>query len=110
WRLAGRVPAGTVRLGFQWKAFTPYAHCSVPMAAGAYRVGAAVPGVVLGVLPALAGLVTGGGAVFLFGLLFTLAAGGDALILWLLRDVPTDRLVEDHPSRAGCYVYGAVGE
>jgi hypothetical protein len=76
------------------------------MAAGAYRFGAAVPGVVLGVLPALAGLATGGGALFLFGLLFTLAAGGDALILWLLRDVPAARLVSDHPTRAGCLVHG----
>jgi hypothetical protein len=110
WRLAGRVPAGAVRLGFQWRTLTPYAHCAVPMAASAYRVGAAVPGVALGLLPALLGLATGGGAVFLFGLLFTLAAGGDALILWLLRDVPVDRLVEDHPTRAGCVVHGPAGE
>ena len=110
WRLAGRVPAGTVRLGFQWKSLTPYAHCAVPMAAGAYRIGAAVPGVVLGLLPALLGLATGGGALFLFGLLFTLAAGGDAFILWLRRDVPAELLVADHPERAGCYVYGAAGE
>src|SRR5690606_25530349 len=110
WRLAGRVPAETVRLGFQWKTLTPYAHCAVPMAAGPYRIGAAVPGVVLGVLPALLGLATGSGALFLFGLLFTLAAGGDALILWLLRDVPADRLVADHPERAGCYVYDEADE
>ena len=110
WRLAGRVPAEAVRLGFQWKALTPYAHCAVPMAAGPYRVGAAVPGVVLGLGPALLGLAVGSGAVFLFGLLFTLAAGGDALVLWLLRDVPADRLVADHPTRAGCLVLGGAGE
>lgn len=107
WRLAGRVPAETVRLGFQWKTLTPYAHCSVPMPARAYRIGAAAPGVVLGLLPALAGLALGHGALFLFGLLFTLAAGGDAVILWLLRDVPPERLVKDHPSRAGCLVEAA---
>jgi hypothetical protein len=110
WRWAGRVPAGSVRLGFQWKTLTPYAHCAVPMAVRAYRVGAAVPGVALGLLPALAGLAAGSGGLFLFGLLFTLAAGGDALILWLLRDVPADRLVEDHPTRAGCFVHARAGE
>ena len=107
WRLAGRVPKDTVRLGFQWKTITPYAHCTVPMAARAYRIGAMTPGIVLGVLPALIGLALGGGVVFLFGLLFTLAAGGDALILWLLRDVPPEWLVEDHPTRAGCLVHAA---
>lgn len=104
WRLAGRVSSETVRLGFQWKTLTPYAHCTVPMPARAYRIGAATPGVVLGLVPALAGLLLGHGALFLFGLLFTLAAGGDAVILWLLRDVPPERLVKDHPSRAGCLV------
>jgi hypothetical protein len=37
-------------------------------------------------------------------LIFTLAAGGDALILWLLRGVPAGRLVRDHPSKPGCLV------
>jgi hypothetical protein len=40
-----------------------------------------------------------------FGLLFTFAAGGDALVLWLLRGVAPHRLVEDHPTRAGCFVW-----
>ncbi|MDX1531036.1 MAG: DUF3267 domain-containing protein [Rhodothermales bacterium] len=103
WRLAG-APAGTVRFGFQWKTLTPYAHCTAPMPARAYRIGAAAPGVALGLLPAAVGLAVGGGAWMAFGLLFTLAAGGDALILWLLRGVAPERLVEDHPERAGCYL------
>jgi hypothetical protein len=109
WRWAGRLPFGTIRLGLQRKTLTPYAHCAAPMPARAYRIGAAVPGVVLGLAPAAVGLAVGDGGVFLFGLLFTVAAGGDALVLWLLRDVPADRLVEDHPTRAGCYVL-APGE
>ena len=103
WRLAGAAP-GSISLGFQWKTLTPYAHSDAPMTARAYRIGAATPGVVLGVLPALAGLVLEHGAVFWFGLFFTLAAGGDALILWLLRGVAPDRLVADHPTKPGCLV------
>ncbi len=101
WRLAG-APAGTVSFGFQLKTLTPYAHCSAAMPARAYRIGAAAPGVVLGLAPALAGLAVEAGALFWFGAFFTLAAGGDALILWLLRGVPSDRLVKDHPSKPGC--------
>jgi len=108
WKVAARLPWRDVRLGFQWKTVTPYAHARVPMPARAYRAGAAAPGVVLGLLPALAGLASGAGHWFLFGLLFTLAAGGDALILWLLRGVAPARLVSDHPDRAGCFVWPEV--
>lgn len=104
WRASATLPPGSVRLGFNWKALTPYAHCSAPMPARAYRIGAAAPGVALGLLPVIAAWVTGSGALLVFGLVFTLAAGGDALILWLLRGVPPTVLVEDHPTRAGCLV------
>lgn len=104
WKLAARPSAGALRLGFQWRTLTPYAHCDEPMSARAYLIGAATPGVVLGLLPVAIGLLAGWGGWMWFGLLFTLAAGGDALILWLLRDVPASRMVIDHPSRAGCIV------
>lgn len=102
WKLTAKPPKGAVRLGFYWKALTPYAHCSVPMSARDYQTGAVTPGIILGVIPMLLGLFFGWGGWMMFGLLFTLAAGGDALIIWLLRGVPGDRLVKDHPSRAGC--------
>jgi hypothetical protein len=103
WRLAG-AKRGSVSLGFQLKTLTPYAHSDAPMSARAYRIGAVTPGLVLGAIPAVVGLALGASAVFWFGLFFTLAAGGDALILWLLRGVPGDRLVRDHPSKPGCLV------
>lgn len=74
------------------------------MEVNAYRIGAAMPGVVLGIAPCIGGIIFGNGWWFVFGLLFTYAACGDALIIWLLRKVKTGSLVEDHPSRAGCYV------
>ena len=107
WKAAGGMPWSDVQLGFQWKTLTPYAHSRVPMTARAYRIGAATPGVVLGLAPAIASLVTSDGFWLLFGVLFTIAAGGDALILWLLRGVPPMRLVQDHPTRAGCLVLEA---
>ena len=102
WVLAANPPKGSVRLGFQWKTVTPYAHCSASMNARAYRVGAITPGIVLGVVPMVIGLAFGLGGWMSFGILFTIAAGGDALIIWLLRGVPSHRMVRDHPSRAGC--------
>ena len=110
WRMAARLPPGSVRLGFNWKALTPYAHCSAAMPARAYRIGAATPGVALGLVPAALALATGSGPLLAFSLLFTLAAGGDALILVLLRGVPPGTRVVDHPTRAGCLVVDPAPE
>jgi hypothetical protein len=104
WAVFGRKPLNSVKFGFQARSLTPYAHLKEPVRARAYRLGTAMPGVVLGLGPSLAGLITGNAPAMLFGLLFTLAAGGDALILWLIRNVDPATLVEDHPTRAGCYV------
>ena len=104
WRWASGLPASAISFGFQWKTFTPYAHANTPMPARAYRIGAAAPGIAMGLVPALVGLAMGWGAPFSFGVFFTFAAGGDALILWLLRGVPPTALVSDHPTRAGCIV------
>ena len=108
WKLAAHPPKGTVRLGFQWKTVTPYAHCSAPMSTRAYRIGAVTPGIVLGLIPIGLAVVFGWGGWMSFGILFTIAAGGDALIIWLLRGVPGHRRVIDHPTRAGCLLLNEV--
>lgn len=104
WAIAGRKPLRAIRFGVQWKTLTPYAHCTEPLEVRAYRIGALMPGLILGIIPAIAGVVSGDGFLAAFGLFFTLAAGGDLLILWLIRNVRPGTLVEDHPERAGCYV------
>jgi hypothetical protein len=105
WMLFGRKPIRTIRFGVQWKTVTPYAHCNEPMPASAYRWGAAMPGILLGLVPAALGLATGNGGLTLYGTIFLVAASGDFIILWLLRSIPGNILVEDHPAKAGCYVY-----
>ena len=105
WRIFGKKPPSAIRYGFQLKTLTPYAHCTEPMDSRAYRLGAAMPGLLLGVLPWLAALRPQATVpLFIFGLIFTLAALGDAMILWILRGVAPEAQVIDHPSRAGCYV------
>ena len=109
WTIFGKKPRGAIKYGFQVKTLTPYAHCTEPMDVWPYRLGAVLPGLLLGVLPWLASIATGNGAVFLFGFFFTLAALGDAMILWLLRGVAPGSLVLDHPTHAGCYVFEREG-
>lgn len=104
WQLLSKAGRGSVEYGVKWKALTPYAHLRQPIGLSAYRWGAAMPGLVLGVLPMLAGLAVGNGTIFVIGIFMLTAASGDILILWMLRKDPGDLLVEDHPENAGCFL------
>ena len=104
WIVFGQKSFSAITFGFQWKTITPYAHLNEPVEVRAYRISAFLPGFVLGILPFLLSLVLGSGALFWFGLVHTTAAGGDWLILWLIRNVRSGLRVEDHPTNAGCYI------
>jgi hypothetical protein len=107
WVIFGNKPFSAIKFGFQWKTITPYAHLKEPVEINAYRIAGFMPGLILGILPYLLSLVLGDGNLFWFGLVHTAAAGGDWLILWLIRNVKAGMLVEDHPTNAGCYVLEA---
>lgn len=104
WAVWGTGSFSTIKFGMNIRALAPYAHATVPMKASAYRLGAFSPAFVLGIIPAIGGLFTGNLAATLFGIIFTAAAAGDFLVLWLIRRLPSDALVGDHPTRAGCIV------
>ena len=110
WAFFGHKPLNAIKFGFQWQTLTPYAHCHEPMEVQAYRLGGIMPLVVLGILPSLIGIGAGNGWIMFFGFLFTVAVGGDLLVLWLIRDVRPSQLVEDHPTQVGCYLIGTQTE
>jgi hypothetical protein len=105
WALFAKKPLNVFKLGFQWKSLTPYAHCKEPMDIRPYRIGSFAPGLLLGILPWIISLFTGNILLFFFGILYTTAASGDILILWIIRNVKRNTLVEDHPTNAGCYIF-----
>jgi hypothetical protein len=104
WAWFGKKPLSVIRYGFNLKALTPYAHCKEPMKISTYRLGAVMPGLILGILPSAIGIISGQGEIMIFGLLFTVAAGGDVMVLWLVRKEKSGVLVMDHTTQAGCYV------
>jgi hypothetical protein len=104
WVLFAKKSLRAFKIGFQWKSLTPYAHCKEPMDIHPYRIGSFAPGLLLGILPWIISLFTGNILLFFFGLLYTTAAGGDFLILWIIRNVKPNTLVEDHPTNAGCFI------
>lgn len=108
WVVVGRGRWSRVHFGWQWRGLAPFAHYSDPLPAAAYRLGAAAPLIVLGIIPSLLGTLMGWGAVAAFGWLLVVGASGDLCVLWLLRGVSPGALVSDHPTRAGCLVYQPV--
>lgn len=98
----------SIRYGVYWRALAPYCHCEEVLPLRPYVLGGMMPGIVMGILPAIAGIIWGNLWVFSFGLFFTLAAAGDMLVLWMLRHCHATDLVQDHPEKVGCYVLREV--
>jgi hypothetical protein len=105
YKWGGADPAD-VEYGIKWSSLTPYAHCAAPLRCGSYRWAIALPGLVLGVVPCLGGAAVGSWTTVVFGILMLGAAGGDAMLLWMLRDVSSDAWVRDHPNKMGSLVLG----
>jgi len=83
---------------------TPYCHCKEPLKVKHYRIGAAMPLIVMGITPALAGTILGNGLFLSIGIFFSWAAGGDIIGLYMLRKLNKDTRVADHPEKMGFYV------
>jgi hypothetical protein len=104
WAYFGQLPLRRIRFGFLARTITPYAHALDPMPARSYRLGTVLPALLLGAMPFVVGTILGRPAIALFGTVFSFAAGGDLLVLWVIRNVHPAAMVLDHPSRAGCLV------
>lgn len=94
----------SISFGVHWKMLTPYCHCNEAMQARHYRIGLMMPLVLLGLLPFVVAMFIGHTGLFLFSIIFTLAAGGDMLIYWLMRKIESTTIVKDHPHKIGFYI------
>lgn len=98
----------SVSFGVLWKYLTPYCHCSEPLLLKHYIIGAIMPGIILGLIPSILGVVFGNIFLLLIGWFMTLGAAGDLMIIQLLwNEDKNNSYVLDHPSEAGCYIYRA---
>jgi hypothetical protein len=98
----------SIKFGVLWKMLTPYCHCKEPLTVRQYTIGAIAPAIILGFLPAIIAILTGNLGLLIFGIFFTMAAGGDFLIVNMISKENKDDLVQDHPSEAGCYIYRKI--
>jgi hypothetical protein len=52
------------------------------------------------------GLLLGSWNLTMYAFLMLLAAAGDAILLWMMREISGDRWIQDHPTEMGCLVLG----
>jgi hypothetical protein len=100
----GKLKYSQVQIGVKWKFLTPYAHCKVPLKASVYRIALLLPAILLGVIPSIIAYIFGIGWLLIYGILFTILAGGDILVFWIIRKVNNNELVKDHPEQCGCFI------
>lgn len=91
----------SIKFGVKWKFLTPYCHCKEPLKVRHYRLGGAMPLIVMGIIPSMIGLIIGHGGILSFGIFFTWAAGGDIIALFMLRKLDRNVYVSDHPEKMG---------
>jgi len=92
-------------LSFGTMAGAVYCHIDVPMKKRPYIIGAVMPLLLLGVIPTVIAIVLGSTFWLVFGIIFIVSAIGDIMIMWKIRREPSDALIYDHPTDAGCVVY-----
>lgn len=95
----------SIRFGVLWKMLTPYCQCKEPLKVKEYIIGALMPAIIIGFIPGILAIIIGNFGLLIFGIIFTTAAGGDFMIINLLKNEDKDDYVQDHPSEAGCFIY-----
>jgi len=104
WIIFARKSLRTLKFGFMYPEMAPYAHCTEALPVYAYRIGILLPAIVLGVFPAIYGIVTGSFSILLYGILFTWAASGDLIMFRMISHLKSNVLIKDHPKKLGCII------
>lgn len=93
-----------IRFGVIWNMLTPYCTCLKPLSRNQYIIGAAMPTIILGILPFIISLINGNISLFLISLFMTFAGCGDLLIIINIikhKDDSKEIFYLDHPTDVG---------
>lgn len=110
WSFFNNRGFSSIKFGIMWSSFAPYCHCNKPMKLKYYRIGAMMPGLLLGFIPSIIAIFTGSFALLAFGIIFSIGAGGDFLMIWMLRNEKNNIWVQDHPNKIGCFILNELAE
>ncbi len=91
----------SVRFGVYWKYLTPYTHFKEALPLKKYKIVLLTPGILLGIIPGIAGIVMQNFDVMMFGVVFTIGALGDYMVYKQVKRMNNNTLVKDHPKGMG---------
>jgi hypothetical protein len=98
----GNVNWSDIAFGVKWKSLTPFGYCKIPVTALVYGIALILPTLLLGVIPLTISLLIKAKYLFLIGTLMIVGGFGDLIVVWMIRAVPKERMLIDHPSKLGC--------
>ena len=91
----------SVRFGVYWKYLTPYTHFKEALPLKKYKIVLLTPGILLGIIPGIAGIVIQNFDMMMFGVVFTIGALGDYMVYERVKRMNNNILVKDHPKGMG---------
>lgn len=108
WAVFAKEHWKTISFGFMAEYLTPYCTCREPLKKGQYIVGALMPTIVLGLLPAIAAIMIGSWLLFVLSAFMILSGGGDLTIIlkMLMNPVRGKEVIYiDHPYQGGVVAF-----
>ena len=102
----------TVRFGFNKELLAPYATCQEPVKIKHFRIIAAMPTIILGIIPLLISLYVNNFLLFFYAAFMIVSGIGDILVLWVVRKLNANQFIIDHPRALGYFLVNnyQVGE
>lgn len=98
----------SISFGFILKYLTPYCSCNQPMKKYQIIVGAIMPTLILGFIPAIVAVFTGSTVTLFIALMLIMGGGGDMIMICKLlryKSTAKDVLFIDHPYELGTAVF-----
>ncbi|MCR5230436.1 MAG: DUF3267 domain-containing protein [Solobacterium sp.] len=97
-----------IEFGIMMQYLTPYCTCLAPLKKSRYVFGSAMPLIILGILPMIAGIVLRNPAVLLMGIIMADGAAGDIMVIARVlgyKSNAEDIVYMDHPTEAGGVIF-----
>lgn len=97
----------SIEFGFIAEMLTPYCYCGEPLKKGPYLAGSLMPFLLLGLLPSIAGVLSGSMLLLLLGLVMIMGAGGDMTVSAKLLFMKLEKgsVIMDHPTECGFVLF-----
>lgn len=108
WAIFAEGHVKAIEFGFIARYLTPYCCCKSPLGKYVYALGAFMPTLLLGILPAVIAIWNGSWLLLLVGILMIFCGGGDLTIIlkmFTYRSDSREQLYLDHPYECGLVLF-----